>query len=152
MANTRPMGHIQPSTLFYPSQTLFLPGSETVKEKLHVYSPKTTFGRPFEGNHEADVAPRENEFDTPVLGNKVLDFFFSLIILFFIFDVLLFVPLQMSHLSLFTYPPSSLSPTSIVNIYTIVLVHGSFIYYTSSRRAYRGPIDIYERMLNITSI
>ena len=28
------------------------------------------FFRPFEGNHKADVAPSENEFDTPVLEHS----------------------------------------------------------------------------------
>ena len=43
----------------------------TVKEWLHLNSP--TFKqlhlhiRPFEGDHEADVAPAENVFDTPVI-------------------------------------------------------------------------------------
>ena len=29
--------------------------------------------RPFEGNCEADVAPRENEFDTPALAGKAAE-------------------------------------------------------------------------------
>ena len=39
--------------------------SLTVKEYLHLYSPKIILA--LEGNHKADVDPSENEFDTPVL-------------------------------------------------------------------------------------
>ena len=46
---------ILPGTLFVPRSSLPL-----VREKLHLYSPTITFG----GNHQADVAPCENEFDT----------------------------------------------------------------------------------------
>ena len=39
----------------------------TVEEQLHLYSPKN-YIQPFEGNREADVAPGENELDTPAVG------------------------------------------------------------------------------------
>ena len=42
--------------------------SLTVKEWLHLYSPKIILA--LEGNREADVAPLENEFDTAVNLNQ----------------------------------------------------------------------------------
>ena len=54
-----------PAPGFYPAAA---PSSlPLVKEQLHLYSPKNHI-RPFEGNHKADVAPGENEFDTPAVG------------------------------------------------------------------------------------
>ena len=48
VANTRPMGRMRPSALFYPAPCFYLevaPSSlPLVKEQLHVYSPKIAFG------------------------------------------------------------------------------------------------------------
>ena len=52
-----------PAPCFYPAVLSSFP---LVKEQLHLYSPKN-YIRPFEGNLEADVAPSENEFNTPAL-------------------------------------------------------------------------------------
>ena len=53
---------IRPSTLFLPQgQRRAL--AYLLRSKLHVHSPKLHSA--FEGNHKADVAPGENEFDTP---------------------------------------------------------------------------------------
>ena len=49
--------------MFYRVEYNF--NSLTVKEQLHLYSPKIILA--FEGNCKADVAPGENEFDTPGL-------------------------------------------------------------------------------------
>ena len=47
VANIRPVGQIWPSTLFYPAQHLHLvavlTSCLTIKELLHLYSPKITF-------------------------------------------------------------------------------------------------------------
>ena len=72
MANTRPTGLIWPSALFYAPSTLFLPGGRA-EISLNCYGVVTfiqssNYIWPFEGNLEADVAPGENEFDTPALG------------------------------------------------------------------------------------
>ena len=53
-----------PTPCFYP---VAAPSSRlTVKEQLHVYT-VLNYIQPFEGNRGADVAPGENEFDTPGL-------------------------------------------------------------------------------------
>ena len=53
-----------PAPCFYPAA---VPSSlPLVKEELHLYSPKVTSG-PLKATCEADVAPNENEFDTPDL-------------------------------------------------------------------------------------
>ena len=78
MANTRPAsriwpsGQILPSTLFYPAGTLFLPGGSAKlpapSSGVVTFMQSYNYIRPFEGNRKADVAPSENELDTPALA------------------------------------------------------------------------------------
>ena len=69
MANTRPAGRIQPSTLFYLARHLVSTGSSTEllapSEGAVTFIQSSNYIWPFEGNLEADMAPSENEFDTP---------------------------------------------------------------------------------------
>ena len=75
VANTRPTGRIGPSTLFYLAQYLVSTRQQRwalayLLRSSYIYT-VPNYIRPFEGNHEADVAPRENEFDTPALEDNI---------------------------------------------------------------------------------
>ena len=70
VANTRPKGQIQPSTLFYPTWHHVSTQRQLVKEQLHLYSPKITFG-PLKATSRLMWPPGENEFDTPALAPQV---------------------------------------------------------------------------------
>ena len=85
-ANTRPAGPSGPPPCFIRPGTLFLPGGSTrlslTCKGVVTFVQSSNYIRPFEGNQEADVAPSENEFDTPaleyslILGSVILPILF----------------------------------------------------------------------------
>ena len=75
VANTRPEGRIPPSILFYPAQHLVSTQRQRQApcpwlRSSYIYTVLKLF-RPFEGNRKTDVAPGENEFDTPALDCQI---------------------------------------------------------------------------------
>ena len=65
------MGRIRPSTLFYPAWHLVSIRQQCqalayLLRGSYIYT-VLNYTQPFEDNHEAHVAPGENEFDTPHL-------------------------------------------------------------------------------------